>query len=43
MLADPPLRGMLGAKARALSLVIGSIAQLALILRRSDLVDYPFM
>jgi hypothetical protein len=43
MLANPPLRGMLGAKALALALVIGSIAQLALFFVAQIWFDYPFM
>jgi hypothetical protein len=43
MLANPPLRGMLGAKALALSLVIGSIAQLALFFVAQIWFDYTFM
>ena len=43
MLANPPLRGMLGAKTLALSLVVGSIAQLALFFVAQIWFDYPFM
>jgi hypothetical protein len=43
MLANPPLRGMLGAKGPVLLLVIGSIAQLALFFVALIWFDYPFM
>jgi len=43
MLANPPLRGILGAKGAALLLVIGSAAQLALFFVALIWFDYPFM
>jgi hypothetical protein len=43
MLANPPLGGMLGARAPVLLLVIGSLAQLALFFVALIWFDYPFM
>ena len=43
MLANPPMRGMRGSKTLMISLVIGSLAQLALFLVALIWFDYPFM
>jgi hypothetical protein len=43
MLTNPPLRTALGAKTLVLSLVIGSIAQIALFFVAQIWFDYPFM